>query len=612
VTVRILLHELKRRRVFRVAGIYGVVAWVLAEVADVVFPALQLPEWTVTFVIALLILGFPVAMIFAWVFDIGPGGIERTEPLKDRAKGIPRLERFAYLGLLAVAMGALAYFLFPRSMLPGSGDAGVVRDSIAVLPFANLSQDPDNDYFSDGMSEELLNLLARVPELRVASRTSSFAYKGRNVDVREVARQLGVDTVLEGSVRRSGDRVRITAQLIDAETGYHLWSSTYDRELQDIFAVQDEISGEIVRALKVTLGTQEEGPVIARTAPPTENLEAYQIYLQARHQWKRRGEKALERSVDLFRQALELDPEFARAYSGLAAAYVVLPGYAQEDPEPYFTKAKEAAQQALSRDANLAEAHAVLAEIAVSEQRWTDAEAGFFFATSLDPNDPTSHQWYSLLLRRTGRLEKALEEAQIALEVDPASPIVNLNMAHVYSLLGYDEKALDFQKAAMDLGFESAEGGDLVSNMMVLRSGDENRLRDLLREAQGPDGETLMSEELIEAIIRTGEDPAAWAEVDTLLSRDAPGVPEAEWFEFNLLAGRPEKAMEIALEYPDDIETDFFWLPEAAGFRRLPDFAVLVEKLGLLEYWKQYGWPDDCRPMGDSLQCGFATLTAAR
>jgi len=611
--VRILLHELSRRRVFRVAGIYGVVAWVLTEVADVVFPALQLPEWTVTFVVALLLLGFPIAMIFAWVFDIGPQGIERTAPLTDRARGMPHLERVAYLGLLAIAMGALGYLLLPKGGGDGADEPGAVHDSIAVLPFANLSEDAANDYFSDGMSEELLNLLARVPDLRVASRTSSFAYKDRNVDVREVARQLGVDTVLEGSVRRSGERVRITAQLIDAETGYHLWSDTYDRELKDIFVVQDEISAEIVKALKVTLGTPEAAPVTVRAAPPTENLDAYQLYLQARHQWKRRGENAIRRSIELLQQALELDPEFARAYSGLAAAYVVLPGYAGEEPEAYLAQAMDAAQQALARDPNLAEAHSVLAEIAVVQKRWADAEAGFFFATSLDPNDPTSHQWYSLLLRAVGRLEKSLEEAQLALDVDPASPIVNLNMAHTFTLLGYDEKALRFWQVALDLGFEStSSAGDLVTNMAAIRSGDSEQFRAMLREPKGPDGEILMSEDLIEAIIRVRDDPGVWAEVDKLIARDADKIPEEAWFQLNLMAGRPQKALELALKYPDRIEQDFLWVPEAAPMRRLPGFADLAEALGLMSYWKQYGWPDDCRPVSDDLQCGFASLVAAR
>ncbi len=610
--MRTLLHELSRRRVFRVAGIYGVVSWVLTEVADVIFPALQLPPWTITFVVALLILGFPIAMIFAWVFDIG---IEKTAPLKERARGVPHLERLGYLALLIVAMGVLAYLLLPRDIWTGSSpEVAGPRNSIAVLPFANLSEDPANDYFSDGMSEELLNLLARAPDLRVASRTSSFAFKDKNLDVREVARQLGVETVLEGSVRRDGDRVRITAQLIDAETGYHLWSNTYDRELKDIFAVQDDISGEIVKALKVTLGAPgEEAPVVARAAPPTQDVEAYQLYLQARHQWKRRGEKAIRRSIELLQQALEKDPEFARAYSGLAAAYVVLPGYANEAQEPYIAKATEAAQQALSRDPNLAEAHAVLAEIAVSEERWTDAEAGFFFATSLDPNDPTAHQWYSLLLRQTGRLDKSLEEAKLALDLDPASPIVNANMAETYATLGYDEKAMQYRQAAIDLGYDSAMGGDdVVTRMDIVRSGDMDRLRELLKTAKGPEGQPAFTENMIEAVIRVVQDPATWPEADAIFAKEASEIPEQAWFVLYLLAGREQKAMELALANPEEVEVLMLWMPESAAFRRLPGFTDLAQKIGLMDYWKQYGWPDDCRPMGDGMQCGFSSLVAGR
>ena len=229
------------------------------------------------------------------------------------------------------------------------------------------------------------------------------------------------------------------------------------------------------------------------------------------------------------------------------------------------------------------------------------------------PNDPTSHQWYSLLLRTVGRLEKALEEAQLALDVDPASPIVNLNMAHTFTLLGYDEKALRFWQVALDLGFESTSAaGDLVTNMAAIRSGDREQLRAMLREPKGPDGENLMSEDLIEAIIRIRDDPGAWAEVDSLMARDADKIPEEAGFQLNLLAGRPQKALELALKYPDRIELNFLWVPEAAPMRRLPGFADLAEALGLMGYWKQYGWPDDCRPVGDDLQCGFASLVAAR
>jgi len=602
-----LLHELKRRRVFRVAGIYGVVAWVIGQVADVVFPALQLPEWTITFVVALLILGFPVAMFFAWVFDIGPQGIERTEPLAERAAGMPTFERAGYIALLLVAMAVLGYLLFPETE---GIDEDKTRNSIAVLPFSNLSNDPANDYFSDGMSEELLNLLAKVPSLRVAARTSSFALRDSNLDVREVASQLGVDTVLEGSVRRDGNRVRITAQLIDADSGYHLWSETYDRELEDIFAVQDAISTEIVQALKVTLGAEEAAPVIAREAPPTADVEAYQLYLQARYQWKRRGTEAVKKSIELLKRALELDPDFARAHAGLAAAYVVYPGYLREDPAPWNELAAASAMQALARDPNLGEAHAVLAELDSSSGNWTDAEAAFFFATTLDPNDPTAHQWYSLLLRRAGRLTQGLEAAQRALELDPTSPVVNNNLAHAYMTLGYDEQALKYWRAAVDLGFDTTSGMPIVEVMAADRRGDEAEWERLMRAA--PDNENL-PERLFELVGAVRRDPARWPELEAYLSSGEAGVPEAAQPSMLMLLGQFEKALEILLRYSDDASSNFgmLWVPEAAPLRRLPDFGKLMEAEGLVDYWKQYGWPDDCRPAGDTIQCGLMDLAAA-
>ncbi len=602
-----LLHELKRRRVFRVAGIYGVVAWVVGQVADVVFPALQLPDWTITFVVALLILGFPVAMFFAWVFDIGPGGIERTAPLAERAKGMPTVERAAYLFLLVIAMGVLGYLLYPRLDAP---DADRARNSIAVLPFTNLSQDPANDYFSDGMSEELLNLLAKVPDLRVAARTSSFAFRNSNLDVREVARQLGVDTVLEGSVRRSGNTVRITAQLIDAENGYHLWSQTYDRELEDIFAVQDEISTQIVQALKVTLGAEEQAPVIARDAPPTANLEAYQAYLQARHQWKRRGLEAVTHAIELLEEALALDPEFARAYAALAAAYVVYPLYAGEARETWYGKAADAAMQALARDPNLAEAHAVLAELDSSRGNWTDAEAGFFFATNLDPNDATAHQWYSLLLRRAGRLKKALEVAQLALELDPASPVINNNLAETYMTLGYDEQALRYWQAAADLGFDTDASVNIVELMAADRRGDTEGWLALLKQAPG---NADVPDRYFELMAAVRQDPSRWPELEALLADGTLGLPEEGLFPLYVILGRPERALEIALRHADRqvLDVGILWLPEAAALRRLPRFGELMETLGLVDYWKQYGWPDDCRPAGPDIQCGLLALAAA-
>jgi len=614
--MRGLLAELSRRRVFRVAGLYGVVSWIIAEVSSVVFPVLLLPEWTVTFVVALLILGFPVAMILAWAYDIGPGGIEKTEPLEgvEGAKGGKAW--IAYAVMLAVAMAGLGYFLWWRMAEPTRQE----YESIAVMPFANLSGDESNDYFSDGMAEELLNLLAQVPGLQVAARTSSFAFKGQNVDVREVGRRLGVDAVLEGSVRKAGSRVRITAQLVDAQSGYHLWSDTYDRELQDIFAVQDEISAEIVKALKGTLAGPGEGggpAALARTAPPTENVDAYQLYLQGRHQWKRRGAEAVNRSIGLFEQAVEMDPGFARAWAGLAAAWIVLPGYtdggdgpaeAASAAEAAIEKAVDAARRALALDPNLAEAHAVLAEVQSERWDWTGAEAAFFFATSLDPNDPTTRHWYSLLLCRTGRLDACLEQASKAFELDPASPVINYNLAVAYLSQGYDEQATRYYQSAVELGFDDRGVGS-VPVMTAFRSGDIETFLSLARRNAVEGGLPGNVVEAVGAAFHDREQVPALAR-----ALEEAGVPPGAATTIWLLLGETDRAIDdlIAAAGTRQGEFSLVWGPEGRHIRQHERFGEFAREAGLVEYWKQYGMPDDCRLVDDRLRCGFSVVAAVR
>lgn len=601
--MRGLLAELNRRRVFRVAGLYGIVAWIIAEVSSVIFPVLLLPEWTVTFVVVLLLMGFPIAMILAWAYDVGPQGIERTPPLVESSPRRPGGTWLAYGLMLTVAMAALGWLLWSRLVpaVPAS------YDSIAVMPFANLSGDPANDYFSDGMAEELLNLLAQVPGLQVAARTSSFAFKGQNVDVRELGRALSVDAVLEGSVRRSGDRVRITAQLVDADTGYHLWSQNYDREMADIFAVQDEISGEIVKALKGRLGGGEASVALPERSAPTASIEAYTIYLQARHQWKRRGEEPVRNSIELFQRATEIDPDFARAWAGLAAAWVVLPGYAGEPAETYTARAIEAARQALAHDPNLAEAHAVLAQIQSHDGDWTGAEAGFFFAISLDPNDATSRHWYSLLLAKAGRLKDALEQAQTAFELDPASPIINYNLAHQLLALGYEDRAESQMRSAIELGFDPAQDTS-IEIMLSLRRGDMQRFMELgaagLRQAGMDPG-------VMPAVMAAFEDPARIPDLERVL--DEAEIPLAQRGNIWILLGEDERAMQALLATADSGATDLavIWYPEGRGVRLHPHFGEFAERSGLLEYWKQFGMPDDCRLIDDRLGCGFTVLAAA-
>ncbi|MCH7508600.1 MAG: hypothetical protein IIB68_01995 [Proteobacteria bacterium] len=405
-----IFRELKRRNVIKVAIAYAVVAWLLIEVTATTFPMLRLPDWTATFVTVLLMIGFPVALIFAWAFEITPEGIKREKDV-DRSQSITHItgRNIDYIIIAALVL-ALGFFAFDKFVLDPSRDAELVRaateavteqvsepgksetaeKSIAVLPFINMSDDPGNEYFSDGISEELLNVLIKVEGLRVVSRTSSFAFKGKDISIPEIARKLNVDHILEGSVRKAGNTVRVTAQLIDVRTDSHLWSGTYDRELEDIFAIQDEISGQIVQALKVALGAGEQ-EAMAHARKPTENLAAYELYLRGRYFWQRRGEDNIRRAIDLFEQATELDPQFARAWSSLAAAHITLPTYSDALEDEQFPLAVSAAQKALMLDDTLAEAYAVLGDVARTDRKWTEAEAHYLRAIASEPKNSTAH-----------------------------------------------------------------------------------------------------------------------------------------------------------------------------------------------------------------------------
>jgi TolB-like protein/Tfp pilus assembly protein PilF len=595
--------ELKRRRVGKVGIAYGAVAWAVTEASSVVLPALHLPDWTVTFVVIFLLVGFPIAMILAWIFDVGPEGIERTEPLAGEPRSTRLRLRIAYGGVVLLLMAGLAYLLYERGF--DRAHAGQPHSSIAVLPFSNLSGDAARDYFSDGMTEELLNLLARVPGLQVASRTSSFAYKGRNVDIREVGRELGVETVLEGSVRQSGDQVRITAQLIDAATGFHLWSETYDRRMADIFQVQDEIAAAIVDKLRIELAPQEQQMAV-RDKAPTQNVEAYELYLQGRAVWKRRGEENLVRAVDLYQQALGLDPGFARAHAALASAYVVMPGYTREpgDEEKFIPLAVTSARQALAIDSNIGEAHAVLAQINVQRGNLLDAESGFFFAISLEPNEPTPHHWYSLLLARVGRLDAALEQARRAYELDPASPVVAANVANMYLMTGDDEQALRFSQLASDLGLSKKNTG--VQAAVALRRGQWAEARRLVVEQEAiPEALRPQAGRYVDAVA----DPTLAPQVIAELRAVDPAVaPQLEFVQPYLQLGQLDLVYELLFKSLDEDpmawtthwNVEHAWGPEGRAFRTDPRFGELARRMGITDYWKQYGYPDGCHAGDDT------------
>ena len=447
-----LFTELKRRNVIRMAGLYLVGAWLLTQVAGTVLPMFGAPDWVARSIVIVLMLGLIPALIFSWVFELTPEGIKRDADVPLHQSIAPQTARRMDRMIIVVLLLALTYFGFDRLVLAPRRDAALVAattqavaaktaaepavdsHSIAVLPFVNMSGDAANEYFSDGISEEILNVLARTVGLQVAARTSSFSFKGKNQEVPEIARQLQVRMVLEGSVRKQDDRVRITAQLIDAKKGYHVWSQTYDRKLSDIFAIQDEIAKAIGDELQVQIaGASEAG----KSSAGTRNLAAYDLYLRAIALWQTRRENALWEAVDLLGQAIKADPDFAQAYAGQALVYAVLGDYSARIPfAETVARARDSAEQALVLDASLAEPYAALGKAATDGHRRASADALLRRAIALRPSFATAYQWRGTLLMTRGDLAAGLSSLERASALDPRSLIVAENHAWLLMSLG--------------------------------------------------------------------------------------------------------------------------------------------------------------------------------
>lgn len=444
------IADLMRRRVFRVAATYGVVAWLVIEVADVVLPALRLPEWTITVVVIAALSGFPIALLLGWLFDVTREGVVRTQPAAADAPGIRRVARrgidFVVIGVL---LGVIAYLYYQQDPFADKG----AEHSIAVLPFADYSPGGDSEYFSDGISEELLNTLVGVAGLRVAARTSSFAFKGRDEDVRSIAEKLNVNTVLSGSVRRSGDRVRITATLIDATDGFQLWSETYDRRLDNIFQIQAEISRSIVDELRLEL-IGEIPPHMAANDESGVDIRAYDLYLAGRHLWHERTQASLARALDLFQQAVAIDGDFALAYTGLADTYLLMEGYGELTHEEAIARAEAPVARALALDDGLSEAYASLGLLRLNQGDASAAELALRAAVGLKRNNSMAHMWLGLALQKSVGPRAALEEYERALRVDVFHPVINHNVANTRGDTGQFDAAVAGLKNLIDNGPE--------------------------------------------------------------------------------------------------------------------------------------------------------------
>jgi len=479
------MAELKRRHVLKVVAVYAAAAFAVMQAADFLVPALRLPEVFATAVAFTAIVGFPFAVALAWVFDLTPQGVKRTDPASsEELEAIVAESRSRRWGAGIIALTATIVFIIGGWWVirdkpdNGSQPSGGVAPSIAVLPFVNLSGDPQDEYFSDGLAEELMNALGRIPDLRVAARTSAFAFKGQNVDVRQIGEELGVATVLEGSVRRSGDRVRIRAQLINVTDGFRLWAESYDRELTDIFVIQDEIAQAIVTEMRVAL-TGEPGSLVPSL---TQNFEAYNHYLRGRHFWNQRTLYAFYEAIDEFNQAIALDPDYARAYAGLAETYVLLPEYGGPTVSEVLPDARAATEKALALDPNLAEAYAASGYRKYQfEWDWVGAEADFQRAITLDPEYATARQWYAELLLTLRRFEEALAESRAAFALDPLAPAGNLVLAMNLEVAGRADEAIARYKATLELAPDFTLARYFLA-MAYVQQGDIARADSTFRE----------------------------------------------------------------------------------------------------------------------------------
>jgi len=417
----------------------------------------DVPNWIIRLIVLLIIIGLPIALVLAWTFEITPEGIKRTETADAMpAAAKPKKYAWLYVVVFGAAM-SIGLFLLGRYSVqtPRQSEAATVSNkSIAVLPFDNLSRDPDNAFFAEGVQDEILTRLAKVADLKVIARTSTERFKSAPADLRDIAKQLEVTNILEGSVQKANDQVRVNVQLINAQTDAHLWADTYDRKLTDIFAVETEIAKTVADVLKAKLTGSEQHVIAAR---PTENSEAHQLYLKGRFFWNKRTGNDLKKSVDYFQQAIVADPNYALAYAGVADGYVFLPGYNAGAPRDCYPKAMAAAKKALELDDTLAEAHTTLAlAIWYYEFDFAQANREFQRAIELNPNYAIAHQQYgNNTLSALGRFDDAIVEGKRAVELDPLSLIINADLGtDYYFARRYDESIAQLRKTVeLDRGF---------------------------------------------------------------------------------------------------------------------------------------------------------------
>ncbi|HEY5776267.1 MAG TPA: hypothetical protein VIS57_09290 [Xanthomonadales bacterium] len=601
-------NELKRRNVFKVGVAYVVVAWLVAQVLQLIFDSFGTPDWVMKTLLVLLATGLPFVLFFAWAFEMTPEGLKRESEV-DRSQSITTVTgqklNNAIVGILVLALG---YFVVDKFVLNASREAALIEaakqelivetqalteeakqvsdavpqvvaqpdKSIAVLPFVNMSGDEENEYFSDGLTEELLNSLARIKELKVTGRTSSFAFKGKNTDLREIGQTLGVAHILEGSVRKAQNRVRITAQLIKAEDGYHLWSDTFDRELDDIFAIQEEIATRVASALSATLLGDSDGRLVHTD---TTNTQAYEAYLQGRYLFLRDRDDVKTQNVaeQLFQHALDLDPNFTLAWYGQFSVLNFRHRAGAIDFKDGAIQLRQLAEKLIAMDPNLPESHLAMGRVGVIEMQWAEAEAAINRALALNPGDVDALNELSALTVLVGRFDEALEYALEAQARDPLGMRSLNNVATAYNMLGQCEETAEVTERALNLVPEASRFYGRLGNCWMLKEGDIERAIGLLEKE--PLNHVRLSG-LAVAYNKLGDQEKAQQYLDELVVTEGE-LATYQYAQVYAQWGQAEKALD-ALEHAWDIGDPGFVLivldRHMDPIRNEPGFISLLEK----------------------------------
>jgi TolB-like protein/Tfp pilus assembly protein PilF len=640
------LRELQRRNVARVAVLYVASSWLILQTVETIGSLLDLPDWVGRLALLVLGVGLPVALGVSWTYELTPEGLKRDS-------AVPRSESHRHdnahrinvitliVGVLAILTVALDRFLPAEDSRQSVASvptevAARPATGIAVLPFTNMSSDSEQDFFSDGVTEEVLNLLANVDGLRVTSRTSSFSFKGQSIDLPTIARRLGVSHVVEGSVRKAGDRVRVTAQLIDVASDTHLWSETYERKLDDVFAIQADIAGHIARALEIAFGADD---IASLGRPPTTDIESWQRFLQARYKLRNRKSAAdLDEALTLVDAAIERDPNFSRAHSLRALVLLLRPAWqdgqvtfeAQRlnqplgretvDREAMWSQALGAANRALEIDPGLGEPYAVRAMHAQAHNLYGEAYRNFREAVARSPSNPELHNWFGGFLMDAGYLQAGWEERQRAGELDPLSPLIAWHVGYAALIMGRPDVIEAYTAKALENGWQGPEPVALEGGGASVR-GDLDRAEQLWIKAFPHRAEQIRMS--VKAVRNRHVDAATAEMLATLAPYGPPGIAR---FAVQAMSKDVEGSLATILGTLDPVSLRNaggsggpvrsrggdgvgsvlradWWMPESAAMRRDPRFAAIMSDIGLVDFWREFGWPDKCKPVEEGVRC---------